>query len=85
MFKVGDLITISNRAFDTHFNSGFFHGYFRSGFAVISKSYDDYVLACVYDEGAKYTQYLDNGYCKHYEFPYKDNSLKERVELFQKL
>lgn len=85
MFKVGDLISISNRAFDTHFSPGFFHGYFKNRFAVVAKSYDKYVLASVYDEGHEYTQYFDNGYCSHYEFPHKNNTPKERIELFQKL
>lgn len=85
MFRVGDLIAINNRAFDTHFSPGFFHGYFKSRFAVVKQSYDDYVLASVYDEGEEYTQYFDNSYCKPYEFPHKTNSLKERIELFQEL
>lgn len=83
MFKVGDLITISNRAVDTHFNPGFFHVYFKNKFALVSKSYDDYVLASVREGEREYTQYFDNGYCTYYNFPYKSNSLEERIELFQ--
>lgn len=82
MFKVGDLIVISNRALETHFAPNFFHGYFKNGFAVVKQVYDDYLLASVCDDGHQYTQYFDNCYCSHYEFKHKDKSLEERIDLF---